>query len=1355
MPSVLRTYLTVGCLLLVAAGLGGQTAPVDEAEKERLLSESKKYRQEAVLALLKEDLKEVIANLTKVYELEKRALGDSDPKLNGTLELLAEYQEKQADFPGLVRTRKEQEALLGRVYGPKHRHTRNMVWQGVLAGLKGKLTPQERKELAGLDGQLNVAMQLNKDGKHAEAIAKVEKLLERTNQLLGEDNPDYAFQLYILGSIERDGGRKEKAARHFEQSLKINQHWMGEEDFFTVMSKWNLGGVLRDLNDFPRAEPLMLDAIKHARTLEKEKAFNPSTMFIMVRSLGVFYIDEQNPRAAQPLLEEALTRTTALDGKKGINYSNCLRNLGHVHRMKYELKRAEQLLDQSLEAAADAVGKNHPEYGFSLKEMASIYWEMGLYRDAEDLLKEALGIFKARGENDWDYLDAENTLGLVYIAWGFPEKSAPLFIHASTTYKQLGRRTNHAATLHNIGLMYLETGDYVESEKSYLEALKIKQELRGKDHVDCAITLEGLGGVYEGVGDFTRAEKVFLEALRIRQKAAGENEVMLLPSYHELGALYLQVRDYARAEPYLRKTLELREKYEGKRHPTYAKSLDNLAKYYHETNDVETAIKLMKDAMEIREAVLSPRHPDYATGLNNLASLLVEAQLYEQALANFEQAAAIIKDAKGEDHPDRAVALTNAGDCYRNLKKPDRADTIYKEALALFERFRAKNTLGRSHPEEATVLRKLAWLARDRKDLESARKLIDKALSVRQEVFGKDHVECAMFFQDRAIILANVGKMTEALVAIDRALELQYRSLRNVFSYATEEGMEKYLEDSDHSFHLLLTFLADHPMASPEERQLALRWSIRRKGIILDTLCRYREAGTLMARDAQVASQTHELRGIREQMVTATVNPSTDSSREEFETKLGRMKERAEVLETALNRRLSANIGFQEEQASIDLVAIRKNLPPGAVLVEFVRFAPVDLEAPSYEKGWRDTIYVAFVIAQDGSLRLVPLGEAELIDEDVKELRQMFTNAKGDLAATGEDRLEKVYRELAEKVYDRLLGKLDALIKDAGALVLIPDGDLHLVPFGTLVHPKDGKYLIERCPIVYLSSGRDLLRTPRKIGDGIVVFAGPDYDLSAKNRAELASKLATAAPVPGLSRGPASRDGTTGWKPLAGARAEAEDIKTFADTGKFGAVIPYVGRDALEEALKAVRSPRILHLATHGFYYPAQKPTPGVPLVGVGVGSRLLLSQDPLYRSGIVLAGANTWREKTPEGTRLEDGWVTAEEVALLDLAGTDLVVLSACEAGLGDVKGSEGVYGLRRAFLYAGTRSLVTTLFAVPDAETRKLMAAFYRHLASGKSKMEALHQAQLDILKSRREKGAAHPYFWGGFILVGEAGN
>lgn len=371
----------------------------------------------------------------------------------------------------------------------------------------------------------------------------------------------------------------------------------------------------------------------------------------------------------------------------------------------------------------------------------------------------------------------------------------------------------------------------------------------------------------------------------------------------------------------------------------------------------------------------------------------------------------------------------------------------------------------------------------------------------------------------------------------------------------------------------------------------------------------------------------------------------------------------------------------------------------------------------------------------------------------------------------------------------------------AKTVYLATDGQLSLVPFEALVADsgEGAKYLVEEYRFAYLTSGRDLLRAANQSGRGAVVFADPDYDLAAERRAAESDKLRalvtsgqkpltptavgggtgvaatgksqTAADGDKVYQGALSHDllvrsdGSV-WRRLENSKREAADvIRELAGTS-YSPVADYVGERALEEALKRVRSPRVLHLATHGFFLPAQpaqkfKVPYGVSMqqqdgraAAVGLNRLDAASgESPLLRAGLVLAGANRLGEQPPQAARVEDGWLTAEEMALLELSGTELVVLSACGTGLGAVAAGEGAFGLRRALRLAGASTIVTTLFEIPDQESAELMRDFYSGLRIGQGNLEALRGAQLRLIDKRRAaNGVSHPFFWAGFVLSGD---
>jgi CHAT domain-containing protein len=327
----------------------------------------------------------------------------------------------------------------------------------------------------------------------------------------------------------------------------------------------------------------------------------------------------------------------------------------------------------------------------------------------------------------------------------------------------------------------------------------------------------------------------------------------------------------------------------------------------------------------------------------------------------------------------------------------------------------------------------------------------------------------------------------------------------------------------------------------------------------------------------------------------------------------------------------------------------------------------------------------------------------------------------------------------AVRELDRLVfAPVRALLGDARNVLLAPDGALNLVPFGALAD-EAGRYLVSRYLFVYLTSGRDLLRLQQRVEsrERPLIVANPRFGG--------ASRPGGGSPRTGEDPAPAVR---RRFIPLPATLSEARAI---------GVMLPgasmLTGKDATETALKGVHGPAILHVATHGFF----RDGGGAPAGGAPEGSgqpdgaerrakdtgAWEQIADPLLRAGLALAGAN---EPAPAG---DDGILTAMEAAGLDLWGTKLVVLSACDTGVGEASNGDGVYGLRRALVIAGSGSQVISLWSVTDAETRDLMVAFYRALRAGRGPAEALRQAQLRLLG---RGGTSHPFFWASFIASGE---
>jgi MYXO-CTERM domain-containing protein len=399
----------------------------------------------------------------------------------------------------------------------------------------------------------------------------------------------------------------------------------------------------------------------------------------------------------------------------------------------------------------------------------------------------------------------------------------------------------------------------------------------------------------------------------------------------------------------------------------------------------------------------------------------------------------------------------------------------------------------------------------------------------------------------------------------------------------------------------------------------------------------------------------------------------------------------------------------------VSIAQVAAQIPAGAALVEILRYTPKSAlyVLPAPKGGAREPVpagdeparYAAYTLRHDGALTWADLGEAAPIDAAVTALRAVLISPAKDA------------KPAARALYQRTMGKILPALGEVSTLLISPDGALGLVPFGALVDDR-GRYLIERCTLTYLTSGRDRLRpaappAPRQVP---LLLGNPAFSATIGGSAPKGGERSM--DLRGVR-----------FPPLPGTATEVSAIATLLPRAQL-----LTGAAATETAVKALRGPGLVHLATHGFYAPDTRKDKVADA-----------REDPMLRTGIALAGADHG------GRGGDDGILTALEASSLDLRGTRLVVLSACETGLGDASEGDGIYGLRRALVIAGAETVVTSLWRVADAATRDLMQAYYAELRRGAGRSEAMRKVELGMLA---EPGRAHPYFWASFIVSGNDG-
>jgi CHAT domain-containing protein/tetratricopeptide (TPR) repeat protein len=936
------------------------------------------------------------------------------------------------------------------------------------------------------------------------------------------------------------------------------------------------------------------------------------------------------------------------------------------------------------------------------------------------------------------------------------KQAIQLATHAiSLARQQVGNmHPDVASCLNNLALIYDSMGNYVEAEQLYQQALGIFENTLGKQNPHFAACLNNLADLYRLMSNYSGAELLHKQAIEITRIESGERSREFAASLNNFGLLYKHMGNYAAAEPLYRQALEATRATFGRQHPHVAISLNNLAILYCLMSNYAAAEQHLKQAQEIIST--DKKNPVHANILNSLAVVYYWMDKPAAAEVCWEEALQIYKTTAGKLHPLFASALNNLAGLYISRLDYSAAESLLQQAVDI------KHTLlGEEHPSYAVSLNGLAMLYKTFGNYAAAEPLYQRALEILSEKVGEQHPDFITVLSNLADLYTATDRKNEALRMKEQLMTVQEQMIGQVFSISSENQRTAYLKTIRSSFDTFLSLISQSFANNSEAVRSALSVVLRRKAIEAEALATQRDA-VLGGKYPEVAPKLREITTLRAQIAQRTLAGPGKEGLQVHQQLLAEWNAQKEWLEADIARRVPET-NLEQKLRSIDHQVVAMAMPVGAALIEFVRFNVFDFKAVPARKElqWKPARYLAFVILarEPETVEMIDLGKAEPIDRMIATFRDILekiineleedTKGLGGLPSSVartevEDKwflVENIWRELRLTVFDRLLDALGGRRR----LLISPDGDLALLPFEVLPMD-DGRRLIDEYHISYLGAGRDVVRfgfkSNRKPARSLVA-ANPDFDLAAK-------AIATEA---GASVGRRSIDlkrDAMRFDRLPGTRHEGKNIAAMLDAEL------WTEGAALDARLKKCKSPRILHLATHGFFLEDQKRDPNEERLGVGAMSfgeggmkRLTASrlENPLLRSGLALAGVNTWLEKGELMEEAEDGLLTAEDVLGLDLLDTELVVLSACNTGLGEVRVGEGVFGLRRAFVLAGAKTLVMSLWKVPDEQTRELMEDFYSRILSGEPRVDALREAQLAIKAKHPE-----PLYWGAFICQGD---
>lgn len=798
------------------------------------------------------------------------------------------------------------------------------------------------------------------------------------------------------------------------------------------------------------------------------------------------------------------------------------------------------------------------------------------------------------------------------------------------------------------------------------------------------------------------------------------------------------------------------------------------------------AIANAKESLALAEKEFGPDSTEKRNYLNVLGNIYLDLGDFDQARNYYEQSIEVT--AKSEVN--NAIGLNNIANTYLYQENFSQAEPIYLRALKLAEKANGQNNTLTA----ALILCNLTALYSEQEEFTKAEAFLNRSESILQKAGVQDEERTAQNLLNLGKIRYNSGEYSQAEQFFKRNLSygesgkfksleifptFSLNSLATVYiaqnnplkahfiqnqvqkiseqeidyamGIASDELKLKYLTQSKIYLDDYLSLINQKLRDDMSSKIDGVNIWLKRKGIILESQKIIQN--TLVNNNDPVARHTYEtLINTRIELSNTVFSDLKRENPELYETQLRKLEKQKNDLQTNLVK-LSKTFAIHESKSKANCSDIVKKLLPKTALIEFARIKYANFKKMSLgKKHWSQDRYLAFILhaGEENRVEWIDLGPANVIDSKINEFQKEIATAINVPMAKNK------YSSI-RKLHDLLFLPLKVGLRGTKTLFISPDGMLNLVPFEVLQSP-DGRFLIEEYGFNYLTAGRDIVafNETKESGQKSIIFGDPDFDMEFENDENGNNNLPLSKEIEKKQMNRSVSMNSMVFQRLPESKKEAEIIGELL--GAKDAIV-YTGIAAKEEMLNSMEPPEILHLATHGFFLEDLETNISGMFVNkknnnnAGLSEGAITFENPLMRSGFVLAGANASLDSSHH--KVANGIVTAEKILNLNLNGTEMVVLSACNTGLGDVKAGEGVYGLRRAFIQAGTRSLIMSMWSVPDKETRELMVAFYSNLKKGQmSRSQALRKATLEEMQIVKKRyGFPNPSLWGAFVFLGES--
>lgn len=1245
-------------------------------------------------------------------------------------------------------------------------------------------------------------------------------VLQKRLALLGPDHTDYGLSHNNIGWLYAARKEYAKAEFHFRQAADVYQRAQGNLGNDYSQSLENLGELYVRMRDFRRAEALRRQALEIRK--QSLGAKHP-TYGKQLRLLAIVYQFLNEYQKAEPLILEALEVFRATTGETGSDYADALGNLAFIYERSGKPREALPVQKQLLELKIKELGENHFSIGIYNHRISSIYISLTEYSQALEYERKALEIFtQAKGKQDSNAATATSNIAwlLGHVSYQARLRSDFTAAKEATQEKiavesQLYGATNWRVTNSRLSLEYLttlealspdqrqelDTADGTRStvdklrESSPAEALAeaekglaIRRRLLGNDHWLTIDSLALVAFVQKEMGRYENARPVYMQLPQLMSKARGEASPSHAIMLHNLGDLHLDMGEWEKAKAAFDSALKIAKQAFGERDQNYANTLNSMAVTNEYLGDYLAAEANHKQAVRIRFETLGPKHVDYAHSLLNLGwfygNSLGDSTKAEQLL---KEAINIYRDASGEKSAFYARGIDFLATLYTNSQRYESAEPLYREALEIRRVLRGEESF-----EYTTSLENLGVMLMNQGKYADAEPLLLKVLEITKKLAGEESARLVISLNNLAYLNQATGRRKQAhewqqqSVAICREAygkaDPTYADAlgRLAISYALIGDPTRGLPLAEEALAIAHKCMEHNSTFQSERQQLAMRTALwTHLDRYLDVARQSNVAsgdmysavlgwkGAVSARQGEIRRLHRQLRNTGNAEIVrledeldaavrnlAVLSRHSDPDNQERRFRIEELSEKVETLQKELTK-YSVELGKQQEAKQRRWNDVATVLPDEVLLVDFIscqRFG-------AFEKGNPGkSVLTAYVLRKDRPVEYVEFGPVEPIASAIEKWRTYFGQGREG-------------QEAGHQLRKLVLEPLQIHFAGAKAVLISPNGLTAPIPWAALPGRAPGSYLLQEIAIATIPIPSLL--------PGLVENKGKEFppSLLLVGDVDFGGTLSAADPLLG-SRGAVRGEEFYKWEALPGTGREVSAINDVFNK-LFGTQKSVtLTRDRATKGAVRVETAKhpYVHFSTHGFFSAPLSLDGGGSASDAkgGRGSTADVSGlHPGLLSGLVLTGAN----QRPEPGQ-DDGILTALEVAELDLHNVELATLSACETGLGQSAGGEGLLGLQRSFQSAGAKTVVASLWKVSDSATKELMVRFYSNLWNSERKMtklEALREAQLWMM----EQGAANPlvrqevlgrglrevesdivvqtgklppYFWAAFVLSGD---